>query len=198
MRRMVGLSLLMLCFALLTPSCASLNIFKRGDSASACGPRIGQPAPEIDGETCDGQRLKLSEQKGKVAVVVFWFSKCMPCRALIPHERDLVRRYHDKPFVLLGVNNDENPDDARRIMAEQQMNWPIWKPGDGEHKIYRQWGVKYFPAIFVIDAEGILRYSYVSELNLDNIVDSLVIEAEKKQAALEARSRLSEPKELPR
>ncbi len=156
------------------------------------------PAPEIDGETFDGQRMKLSEQKGKVAVVVFWFSKCPPCRALIPHERDLVRRHHDRPFVLLGVNNDENLDDARKLMAEQQMNWPIWKPGEGEHKIHRQWGVKFFPAVFVIDAEGILRYSYVSELNLDNIVDSLVLEAEKKQAALDARKQPPEPAKLPR
>src|SRR5262249_8489364 len=53
---------------------------------------LGRPAPEIEGEDLDGKPLKLSDYRGKVVVLSFWFSTCVPCRALIPHEQALVKR----------------------------------------------------------------------------------------------------------
>src|SRR5579872_1099018 len=74
---------------------------------------VGNSALEIEGEDLDGKPLKLSEQRGKVVVLNFWFSTCNPCRVLIPHERELVERLKDKPFVLLGINSDEDRDKAK-------------------------------------------------------------------------------------
>ena len=97
---------LLLGIALLTPSCMKLDFFKRKESPQTCkaGPRVGMPAPEIDGEDFDGMRVKLSDYRGKVVVVVFWASWCPPCCAMIPHERELVERNRDKPFAMLSVN----------------------------------------------------------------------------------------------
>ena len=78
------------------------------------------PAPEIDGVDFDGKRLKLSDQHGKVVAVVFWASWCGPCRAMIPHERELVERFRGKPFVMVGVNNDDNHDAARKVIAAEK------------------------------------------------------------------------------
>src|SRR5215475_209715 len=103
MRSTIAMAMLV-GFALATPSCLKMDFFKRRDTALAAkaDPRIGLPAPEIDSEDFDGNRVKLSDYRGKVVVVVFWYAACPPCRAMIPHERELAERYRDKPFAMIG------------------------------------------------------------------------------------------------
>jgi thiol-disulfide isomerase/thioredoxin len=178
MRPTLGAALLLLGFALLTPSCMKLDFFKRKESPQSCkaGPRIGTPAPEIDGEDFDGKRVKLSDYRGKVVVVVFWFSRCPPCKAMIPHERELAERYRDKPFAMLGVYGDVDYEDAQKVIAEQHTSWPIVKSGAGPDAITRRYGVECFPSVFVIDAAGVVRYTRVSGLGLDSAVATLLAE----------------------
>ncbi len=184
MRPTLGAALLLLGFALLTPSCMKLDFFKRKESPQTCnaGPRVGTAAPEIDGEDFDGQRVKLSDQRGKVVVVVFWFSRCPPCKALIPHERELAERYRDKPFAMLGVYGDVDYEDARKIIAAQHVTWPIVKSGDGPGAITRRYGVERFPSVFVIDANGIVRHASVGGLGLDGAVATLLAEMDAKRS----------------
>ena len=117
MRPIFGLTYLALAGLLLMAGCAKLNPFKRAESTLTKGPRVGAPAPEIDAQDFDGRPIKLSDQRGKVVAVVFWATWCPPCRAMIPHEREMVERFRDKPFVLIGVNNDDNHDAARKMMV---------------------------------------------------------------------------------
>jgi peroxiredoxin len=178
MRPTVGVAFLLLGVALLTPSCMKLDFFKRKESQQTClaGPRVGTPAPEIDAEDFDGKRVKLSDYRGKVVVVVFWASWCAPCCAMIPHERNLVERHRDKPFVMIGVNNDQNPDKAKEITAAQQMTWPVLRTDRLDGALNRLYGVSGIPSVFVIDAEGILRYAQVRGPSLDSAVATLLAE----------------------
>jgi AhpC/TSA family len=75
---------------------------------------VGKRAPEIEGQDLDGKKLKLSNFKGKVVVLVSWATWCAPCMAMVPHERELVKRLDGKPFALLGVNCDGDREKARR------------------------------------------------------------------------------------
>jgi peroxiredoxin len=165
------------------PSCRKLDLFRRREAAPpvAAGPRIGTPAPEIDSETFDGKHVKLSDYRGKVVVVVFWYAGCPPCRAMIPHERELVERYRDKPFAMLGVYGATDYDRAVEIMNAQHVTWPVVKSGAGPTAITKAYGVEYFPGIFVIDANGVIRAADVRGSALDSAVASLVAEAERKR-----------------
>jgi len=169
---------LILGIACLLTSCARPDLFRRSERTPALsgGPRIGQPAPEIDGEDFDGKRLRLSDYRGNVTVVVFWASWCPPCRAMIPHERELVEKHRGKPFALLSVNNDEDHDEARAIMAKQRMIWPNWKTCGTSDPICRAWNVKNWPAIYVLDANGIIRYTNLRGPQLENAVEALLAE----------------------
>src|SRR5260370_19447548 len=53
----------------------------------------GQEAPDISGVDSDGKEIKLSDYRGKVVLVNFWFDECTPCRINHEHERGLVKKY---------------------------------------------------------------------------------------------------------
>jgi thiol-disulfide isomerase/thioredoxin len=184
MRSTVALAMLFACFALATPSCRKLDWFRRREAAppvATAGPRIGAPAPEIDGETFDGKRVKLSDYRGKVVVVNFWFAGCGPCRAMIPHERELVERYRDKPFAMLGVYGAYDFDQAIKVMAEKNVTWPVIKTSNGPRPIADIYGVSRFPVTVVVDADGVIRAAELGCVSLDHVVAGLVAEAERKR-----------------
>ena len=184
MRPTLGVAFLLLGVALLLPSCARFDFFKRRESTptAAAGPRVGTPAPEIDAEEFNGNRVKLTDYRGKVVVVVFWYAGCPPCRAMIPHERELADRYRDKPFTLLGVYSDVDYAKASEIIAAQHMTWPIVKSGSGSDAITNRYSVKCFPSIFVIDAAGVVRYASVGGgQGFDSVVADLLAEMDAKR-----------------
>jgi hypothetical protein len=94
---------------------------------------------------------------------------------MIPYERSLVERLRNKRFALLGVNCDRRRDAADRLMLEQRMSWRSWWDGTGS--ISDTWRVEFLPAIFVLDAEGVIRYKdVIDEHRLDEAVDRLLNE----------------------
>src|SRR3546814_13936633 len=68
---------------------------------------IGKKAPEIAGQTPEGEAISLSEAKGKITLIDFWASWCGPCRRENPHVVKLYEKYHPNGFNILGVSLDE-------------------------------------------------------------------------------------------
>src|SRR5476651_1294963 len=68
----------------------------------------GKPLPDFTMQTPDGTSIKLSSLKGHVVLIDFWASWCMPCRAAIPHLKELYKKYHEKGFEVLSVSIDQN------------------------------------------------------------------------------------------
>jgi cytochrome oxidase Cu insertion factor (SCO1/SenC/PrrC family) len=97
------------------------------------------------------------------------------------HERSLVQRYQDRPFVLLGVNTDADAETLKQVQEKQHLSWRSWYDGPGG-PICQQWRVKGFPSIFLIDAKGVVRYQYNGAPDgeeLDRDIETLVKEVEK-------------------
>jgi peroxiredoxin len=142
-------------------------------------PAIGKVSPEIEGKDVDGRPFKLSDYRGKVVVLVFWASWCGACMEQIPSERDLVRKLEGRPFALLGVNCDYRVAGARKAMAEQQITWPNWYDGDpGAGPIADRYNIAIagIPAVFVLDARGVIREKNVRGEALEKAVEALLRE----------------------
>jgi thiol-disulfide isomerase/thioredoxin len=139
---------------------------------------VGRVAPEIEGEDIDGRPMRLSDFRGKVVVLSFWASWCGPCMGMVPHERSLVGRLEGKPFVLLGVDGDEDRGQAKRVVQRERMTWRSWWNGGPTGPITERWSVASWPTIYVLDAKGVIRYKDVREERLDEAVDTLLKEAE--------------------
>lgn len=145
--------------------------------------RVGKPAPELVGDDLDGKPVKLSElSRGKVTVVVFWASWCGPCMEQVPHEKKLVERLKDKPFVLIGVNGDDDRAKAKQTTEKEGMGWrSVWNGAGGpDGPVTKAWNVRSWPTVYVLDAKGVIRAKHLRGKELDDAVDTALKDAEKK------------------
>ena len=99
---------------------------------------------------------------------------------MFPHERSLVKRLAGKPFALLGINSDDSPEAVRKVLKEKNLTWRSWFDGGLiGGPIATQWGVTGWPTIYVLDHEGVIRYTGVRGERMDHAVDTLLGEMEK-------------------
>jgi peroxiredoxin len=146
------------------------------------GPRVGQLAPEIDGKDLEGQPLKLSDFRGKVVLLSFYGEWCHYCVKQFPHERSLAERFKDRPFVLLGVNSDPSPQDARYSALRHGLSWRAFFAGGVDGEIPRRYAISGWPSLFVIDATGVIRHvAHQADRDLEIAIQVSLADAESKQ-----------------
>lgn len=140
----------------------------------------GKVAPDIEGIDVAGKRMKLSDQRGKVVMLVFWGSWCGPCMAEVPHERKLMAAYAGRPFTVIGINSGDTKDKAAKAIKDNKMTWPSFFDGpDGP--IVGRWNISSFPAVYLLDAKGvILARNLLDDEDADKVIAETVKAAEKK------------------
>jgi thiol-disulfide isomerase/thioredoxin len=157
-----------------------------GEAVKA-GVAIDEPAPEIAGEDLDGRPFKLSDYRGKVVLLAFWADWCGYCRMCYPHHKELALKMAGKPFVLLGVNGDDDGAKARRALQRAGLDLRSWFDG-ADRAVAGRWGVNLFPTFVLIDHKGVVRewstgYSEAELKALELLAERRVRHAEQEQAA---------------
>ncbi|HEV8058228.1 MAG TPA: sigma-70 family RNA polymerase sigma factor [Gemmataceae bacterium] len=135
---------------------------------------VGKTAPEIEGSDLDGHKFKLSEYRGKVVVLIFCGHWCGPCRQMEPAKQELVKRHAGKPFALLEVNSDDDPDEWKAIMKQSGYTWRCWADGGKTGPIAQHWNVTKWPTIFLLDEHGVIRSKDLRDEFLDQAVAELL------------------------
>ena len=136
---------------------------------------VGKIAPEVVSKDLDGNEVRLTSLRGKVVVLDIWTTWCGPCRAMIPHERELVERLKDKPFVLVSISADKEKKALTDFLAKEKMPWTHWYNGI-EGGMVEDWEISGFPTIFVLDARGTIRFKNVRGKQLEEAVEQLLKE----------------------
>ena len=96
---------------------------------------------------------------------------------MYPHERSLVKRLANQPFVLIGINSDPKAR-LRTAMKANNITWrSFWDGGNTSGPIASAWGVRGWPTIYVIDDRGVIRYKNVRGKAMDSAVDTLLATA---------------------
>jgi len=98
---------------------------------------------------------------------------------MFPHERSLVKKMQGKPFALLGVNTDGNLNQVKSDLKKENITWRSWYDGQGG-PICSKFAVRSFPTIFVLDEKGVIRYKNVRNEQMDQAVETLVKDLEKR------------------
>ena len=143
---------------------------------------LGKVAADVTGQDMQGKPFKLADYKGKVVVMYFWGTWCPPCRAMIPHEKDLVAKLQKARFAMIGIDCERanTPTEAKKFMEEQGITWrQVWDGGSTQGPIAKAWHIQAFPTIYLLDGNGVIRHRYVGAPQgntLDTAVDNLLKE----------------------
>lgn len=117
--------------------------------------KIGEPAPEIELPTPDGENMQLSDLKGKVVLIDFWASWCSPCRKENPEMVRLYNKYKDDGFTILGVSLDEKRKAWLNAIEKDSLTWHHVSDLKGwKSKASNKYNVSSIPHTVLVDEEG--------------------------------------------
>ncbi len=139
-------------------------------------------APDLSLTDLSGQKLNLSEYKGKVILLDFWATWCGPCRIEIPGFVDLQNRYRDQGFVVIGISMDDGPEPVREFYREYRMNYRVALGDDKLGELFG--GIFGLPTTFLIGRDGRVYAKHVGATDI-SVFEEEVKKLVAAQASLE-------------
>ncbi|MBZ5687040.1 MAG: TlpA family protein disulfide reductase [Acidobacteriia bacterium] len=124
----------------------------RGTRTDSLVAKQHRPAPDFTLPLIDGGQLRLSSYRGKVVLLDFWATWCVPCRDETPHFVELQQKYGGQGLQIVGVSMDDSPDPVRTFYQQFHMNYPVVMGTADVGGAYG--GVLGLPIAFLIDREG--------------------------------------------
>lgn len=135
------------------------------------GENLGKAAEFIPGgQWFNSDPLTLAGLRGKVVLVDFWTYTCINCIRTLPYLKNWHTKYKDKGLVIVGVHTPEfefekNPDNVQEAIADFDLDYPIMQ--DNDYATWRAYDNHYWPAKYLVDKEGKIRYTHFGEGEYD-------------------------------
>lgn len=136
----------------------------------------GKEAPEIRLADMQGKPFLLSALRGKVVLVDFWASWCMPCRIGNPSLVKLEKTYAARGLEIVSVSVDEDRQAWMRAVKTDNLTWTQLLDERSRQSASFAFGVKYLPNSFLIDKKGVVRSVDATGKKLDRLVETLLAE----------------------
>ena len=146
------------------------------------------PAPAIAGisgwlNTADGKPLDQAAVRGKVVLIDFWAYSCINCQRAIAHVTDWYSKYHDAGLVVIGVHTPEYafervPANVASGAAALHITYPVAL--DNDYTTWNNFSNLYWPAEYLIDANGTVRHTKFGEGDYDGtekLIRDLLVDA---------------------
>jgi thiol-disulfide isomerase/thioredoxin len=124
--------------------------------AAAIGAMAQQRAPDLSFQDINRKTIRLAEFKGKVLLLNFWATWCVPCRAEIPDLIKMQRRYRVRGLRILGITYPpEQTSEVRSFMRELKINYQVVIGSKETKQAFTS--LETLPLTVVIDREGNIR-----------------------------------------
>ena len=133
-------------------------------------------APEIRGTqrwwgTRDGQPLSLRSLRGRVVLIDFWTYSCINCIRTLPALKAWDKRYRDSGLTIIGVHAPEFPferdaGNVERAIDRNELRYPVAQ--DNDFVTWSAYGNQFWPAKYLIDSRGRVRYTHFGEGEYDD------------------------------
>ena len=115
---------------------------------------IGTQAVDFNAVDLKGKKYNLSELKGKVVVLNFWFVECKPCVMEMPDLNELVDEFNGKEVIFLAIAMNKK-EQLKKFLKTTDFNYKVISNGQS---ISESYGIKGFPTNVIIDQIGVIQY----------------------------------------
>jgi cytochrome c biogenesis protein CcdA/thiol-disulfide isomerase/thioredoxin len=132
-------------------------------------------APDFTGtqewfNTPDGEPLTMSGLRGQVVLIDFWTYTCINCIRTLPYVEAWDRRYGDRGLTIVGVHSPEfafekDAGNVEDSIEQNGLTYPVAQ--DNDLATWDAWGNQYWPAKYLVDADGNVRYYHFGEGSYD-------------------------------
>lgn len=125
-------------------------------------------APEFppDVTWLQGGPIRMADLRGKPVLIDFWDYTCVNCLRTLPYVKEWHRRYREHGLTVIGVHAPEfsfarDSGNVQRAVREHAIDYPVVL--DNEYAIWQAWANRYWPAKYLVDGNGYLRYYHFGE-----------------------------------
>ena len=121
--------------------------------------------------------LTLQDLKGKVVLIDFWTYTCINCIRTLPHVTSWYEKYKDQEFVVIGVHTPEfefekSTANVSAAMKQYGIDYPVAQ--DNNYATWNAYSNHYWPAKYLIDSKGIIRYVHFGEGEYEKTEEAIV------------------------
>ncbi len=156
-----------------TPDSVTPDSSTPSDSSAEQAAAVDAPAaPELQNITAwvNSEPLSIAELRGKVVVVDFWTFGCYNCVNTLPYLREWHDKYADDGLVIVGVhspefNHEKDLANVQKAVKELGVVWPVAM--DNDFSTWRAYENRYWPHLYLADAQGRIRYDHIGEGGYD-------------------------------
>ncbi|HEY44638.1 MAG TPA: redoxin domain-containing protein [Anaerolineae bacterium] len=173
----LGVSILMRPPLSLKPSPSSIEteaaeevVEERAETLSL--PFRGYLAPDFELMDLKGETVRLSDFLGDIVLINFWATWCGPCRLEMSTFQARLESSQGEGFSILAVNNDEAEDDIRFYTDGLNLTFPILL--DPGAKVQELYCVGRYPASYIVDRDGVIRFIHLGLMNEKQLKDYLM------------------------
>jgi thiol-disulfide isomerase/thioredoxin len=147
-------------------------------SAQAAGPALMQPMPDVAVTARDGSPVSLREAfPGKLLVINFWASWCLPCRVEMPFFNQIYNEYRDRDVLFIGISEDVQGWPAAEGFLQElreredgpvEIEYPQFLDADGS--VGEAFGgLSGLPITVFVDREGSITYKHIGITGTDTL-----------------------------
>jgi thiol-disulfide isomerase/thioredoxin len=142
---------------------------------------VGRPAPEVHAKGwLNSPALSATDLSGKVVVYDFWTYSCVNCVRTLPYLRAWYDRYRNDGLVVVGVHSPEfdfekDHGNVEQAVSRLNVTWPVAL--DDDMAIWDAFANRYWPAKWITDRQGHIRYFHPGEGNYgetENVIRALL------------------------
>ena len=141
---------------------------KPDEAARRVGGEVGNLAPELVGITgwLNAEPFTLESLRGNVVLIDVWTYTCVNCIRTLPYIKEWHDKYADKGLVIVGVHSPEFEfekvrENVEGAIEDYELKYPVVQ--DNDFRTWRALSNRYWPAKYLVDKDGVIRYRHFGE-----------------------------------